>query len=207
MDHFSKGMFPVILSTRKNWKKIYQVIIGAFFHHGNPVLAILFMQSNRRNGKNSIHQFDNKTSQSDKNRNIDYLAITNCSLNRLIQARKKKRARLKVPGLLVLKVQFSVIPHPSWRYLEIPALRAAISKPGFGKSNKEQYDNSTYLLHAQNEFPIEMTRDFVVALEKKEPSEVLDFLIGEKKGVKESKRREREELKQQRNTSLIENRN
>ncbi|KNZ43989.1 uncharacterized protein VP01_9635g1 [Puccinia sorghi] len=77
MDHSSKGMFPVILSTRKNWKQIYQVIIGGFFHHGNPGLAILFMQSNRGNGKNSIYEFDNKTSQSDENRNMDYLAITN----------------------------------------------------------------------------------------------------------------------------------
>ena len=97
MNDFVQGKFPVVSSTMAlglghNWKGIPWVvqvgqgelakilqIIGRCGHGGIIFLAILFVETSRRNGKNKIYQFDNQTFQSDKYR-MDALAITDVCL-------------------------------------------------------------------------------------------------------------------------------
>ncbi|EHS64105.1 uncharacterized protein PGTG_20806 [Puccinia graminis f. sp. tritici CRL 75-36-700-3] len=90
---FSEGRFPIISATMalglgQNWKRVRCVIhmgrgdpanicqmIGRCGRDGKGGLAILFMESNRKGGKNHPTDFTQATQQSDDDR-MDALAIT-----------------------------------------------------------------------------------------------------------------------------------
>ncbi|KAA1077464.1 hypothetical protein PGT21_009170 [Puccinia graminis f. sp. tritici] len=90
---FTSGKFPYIACTMalglgQNWKRVRKVVhmgradpsnicqmIGRCGRDGKPGLAILFMEKNRRNGKNSADDFLNVREQTNDNR-MDALAIT-----------------------------------------------------------------------------------------------------------------------------------
>ncbi|EFP93397.2 uncharacterized protein PGTG_19415 [Puccinia graminis f. sp. tritici CRL 75-36-700-3] len=93
VEGFSKGQFPIISSTMalglgQNWKRVRCVIhmgradpenvmqmIGRCGRDGKDGLAILFVEGNRKGGKNAINDFVNVQNQSDDDR-MDALAIT-----------------------------------------------------------------------------------------------------------------------------------
>ncbi|KAA1112139.1 ATP-dependent DNA helicase sgs1 [Puccinia graminis f. sp. tritici] len=90
---FVAGRFPLISCTMalglgQNWKRVRSVIhlgrgdpasisqmIGRCGRDGRPGLAIIFVEPNRKNGRNSIDDFDDVELQTDDNR-MDALAIT-----------------------------------------------------------------------------------------------------------------------------------
>ena len=90
---FSRGIFPIISATMalglgQNWKRVRSVIhmgrgdpasvcqmLGRCGRDGHHGLAIMFVEPNRKNGKNSITDFKNPEFQDDDDR-MDALAIT-----------------------------------------------------------------------------------------------------------------------------------
>ncbi|OAV89972.1 hypothetical protein PTTG_28474 [Puccinia triticina 1-1 BBBD Race 1] len=90
---FANGCFPMISSTMalgmgQNWKRVRRVVhvgrgdpvtlfqmIGRCGRGGDRGLGILFVEQNRRNGRNSVADFPNPEVQSDDDR-MDALAIT-----------------------------------------------------------------------------------------------------------------------------------
>ncbi|KAA1076521.1 ATP-dependent DNA helicase sgs1 [Puccinia graminis f. sp. tritici] len=97
IEGYSQGSFPIISATMalglgQNWKRVRCVIhmgradpanvsqmIGRCGRDGRDGLAILFVEPNRKGGKNSEEDFSNPTDQSDDDR-MDALAITSCCL-------------------------------------------------------------------------------------------------------------------------------
>ncbi|EFP86717.2 uncharacterized protein PGTG_13099 [Puccinia graminis f. sp. tritici CRL 75-36-700-3] len=93
VDQFSKEEFPIISATMalglgQNWKRVRMVahmgradpaqiaqMIGRCGRDGRDGLALLFMEKNRRSGKNSVDQFKMGSAQTDEDR-VDALAIT-----------------------------------------------------------------------------------------------------------------------------------
>ncbi|KAA1137117.1 ATP-dependent DNA helicase sgs1 [Puccinia graminis f. sp. tritici] len=93
IEDFAAGKFPMISCTMalglgQNWKRVRMVVhmgrgdpasicqmIGRCGRDGRPGLAVLFVEKNRRNGKNSVNQFAPAAYQSDPDR-MDALAIT-----------------------------------------------------------------------------------------------------------------------------------
>ncbi|OAV85283.1 hypothetical protein PTTG_30642, partial [Puccinia triticina 1-1 BBBD Race 1] len=91
--NFAAGKFPVISCTMalglgQNWKRVRSVVhvgrgdpasicqmIGRCGRGGTNGLAILFVEPNRRSGKNSVEEFTTQTQQTDDER-MDALAIT-----------------------------------------------------------------------------------------------------------------------------------
>ncbi|OAV93796.1 hypothetical protein PTTG_27160 [Puccinia triticina 1-1 BBBD Race 1] len=92
-SQFAAGEFPVISCTMalglgQNWKRVRSVVhvgrgdpasicqmIGRCGRGGSNGLAILFVEPNRRSGKNSVEEFTTPTQQTDDER-MDALAIT-----------------------------------------------------------------------------------------------------------------------------------
>ncbi|OAV95558.1 hypothetical protein PTTG_26595 [Puccinia triticina 1-1 BBBD Race 1] len=90
---FAAGEFPVISCTMalglgQNWKRVRSVVhvgrgdpasicqmIGRCGRGGSNGLAILFVEQNRRSGKNTVEEFTKPTEQTDDER-MDALAIT-----------------------------------------------------------------------------------------------------------------------------------
>ncbi|OAV85651.1 hypothetical protein PTTG_30366, partial [Puccinia triticina 1-1 BBBD Race 1] len=93
VEDFSTGKFPIVSCTMalglgQNWKRVRMVVhmgrgdpasivqmVGRCGRDGRPGLAILFVEKFRRNGKNSVADFKEGTTQSDDDR-MDALAIT-----------------------------------------------------------------------------------------------------------------------------------
>ncbi|OAV94630.1 hypothetical protein PTTG_05157 [Puccinia triticina 1-1 BBBD Race 1] len=93
VNEFVKQMFPVISCTMalglgRNWKQVRRVVhvgrgdpasifqmIGRCGRGGEAGLAILFVEENRKGGKNCVEDFTNPEVQTDDNR-MDALAIT-----------------------------------------------------------------------------------------------------------------------------------
>ncbi|KAA1084514.1 hypothetical protein PGT21_029971 [Puccinia graminis f. sp. tritici] len=93
IEAFTDGKFPYVSCTMalglgQNWKKVRKVIhmgrgdpsnicqmIGRCGRDGRPGLAVLFVEKNRRNGKNHIEDFENVKEQTDDIR-MDALAVT-----------------------------------------------------------------------------------------------------------------------------------
>jgi superfamily II DNA helicase RecQ len=93
VDQFAKEEFPIISATMalglgQNWKRVRMVahmgrgdpaqiaqMIGRCGRDSRDGLALLFMEKNRRSGKNSVDQFRMGSAQSDDDR-VDALAIT-----------------------------------------------------------------------------------------------------------------------------------
>ncbi|KAA1128734.1 ATP-dependent DNA helicase sgs1 [Puccinia graminis f. sp. tritici] len=93
VDDFAQGRFPVISCTMalglgQNWKRVRMVahmgrgdpasicqMIGRCGRDGNPGLAVMFVEKNRRGGKNRLDQFIRGAPQNDLDR-MDAMAIT-----------------------------------------------------------------------------------------------------------------------------------
>jgi superfamily II DNA helicase RecQ len=93
VEDFATGKVPIVSCTMalglgQNWKRVRMVVhmgrgdpasvvqmIGRCGRDGRPGLAILFVEKNRRNGKNSVDEFHNDAIQSDDDR-MDALAVT-----------------------------------------------------------------------------------------------------------------------------------
>ncbi|EFP83352.2 uncharacterized protein PGTG_08538 [Puccinia graminis f. sp. tritici CRL 75-36-700-3] len=93
INDFTNGVFPVVSSTMalglgQNWKRVRSVIhmgrgdpasicqmLGRCGRDGKPGLAIMFVEPNRKNGKNCVADFTNVKFQNDDDR-MDALAIT-----------------------------------------------------------------------------------------------------------------------------------
>ncbi|EFP91556.2 uncharacterized protein PGTG_17610 [Puccinia graminis f. sp. tritici CRL 75-36-700-3] len=93
VEDFASGKFPLISCTMalglgQNWKRVRMVVhmgrgdpasicqmIGRCGRDGRPGLAVMFVEKNRRNGKNTVDQFTPAAYQSDPDR-MDALAIT-----------------------------------------------------------------------------------------------------------------------------------
>jgi superfamily II DNA helicase RecQ len=93
VEDFSSGNFPIVSCTMalglgQNWKRVRMVVhmgradpasivqmVGRCGRDGRAGLAIIFVEKNRRNGKNSVEDFDVGVSQSDDDQ-MDALAVT-----------------------------------------------------------------------------------------------------------------------------------